>query len=161
MTHAVAIKNPESNAAAIMERVLATGDLSKLTPEERTAYLLKTCETLGLNPLTRPFDYFVLQGRTVLYAKKDCTDQLRTLHSISIPRMEREIIDGVYVVTAYAVAPNKREDSDIGAVPIQGLAGLERANAMKNASPCVSTSVPPWRLTDSRMRSRWSASARS
>ena len=38
--------------AAIMERVIIAGDLSKLAPQERVSYYRATCESLGLNPLT-------------------------------------------------------------------------------------------------------------
>src|SRR5262245_4420239 len=121
-------KNDHSGAA-IMERVLVAGDLSRLTAQERTTYLLKTCETLGLNPLTKPFDYFNLNGKLVLYAKKDCTDQLRTIHGVSLGKPEMTFVDGLCIVTVDAKAKNGREDSDVGAVPIEGLKGIDRANA--------------------------------
>ncbi|MHA1573536.1 MAG: hypothetical protein ACTSX8_06040, partial [Alphaproteobacteria bacterium] len=71
-----------ADAASAMERVVATGDLSKLSSSERIALFRATCESLGLNPLTRPFDFLTFQGRTVLYVKKDATDQLRRIHKV-------------------------------------------------------------------------------
>ena len=41
----------------IMESVLMKGDLAKLTPEERAAYYLKVCDSLGINPHTNPFAF--------------------------------------------------------------------------------------------------------
>lgn len=120
---------------AIIQQVLLGGDLSKLTPEHRIAFYNRVCESVGLNPLTKPFAYLRLSGKEVLYATKDCTEQLRFLHSISIdPKgFTREVIEGVYVVTAPAAMPSGRTDVSTGAVPIDGLKGEARANAMMKA----------------------------
>ena len=117
----------------IVERVVVTGDLSKLTPAERVAYYRETCKSLGLNPLTRPFDYISLNGKLTLYARKDCTDQLRRIHHIKRSITSREVVNGVYVVTARAIAPNGDEDESIGAVSIEGVKGDVLANAMMKA----------------------------
>jgi hypothetical protein len=124
----------ESNSAwAIAERVVLQGDLSKLSPEERVTYYAEVCKSLGLNPLTRPFEYLTLNGKLVLYARRDCTEQLRRRDKISITKLERELVEGVYVVTAYAQDGNGRVDSSIGAVPIDGLKGEPRAHAYMKA----------------------------
>ena len=119
----------------IVQSVLLSGDLSKLTPEQRISYYNRVCESVGLNPLTQPFAYLRLNGKEVLYAKKDCTEQLRFIHTISIdPKgFTREVIEGCYVVTAPASMPNGRTDVSTGAVAIDGLKGEARANAMMKA----------------------------
>ena len=119
----------------IVQQVLLGGDLSKLTEAQRVVFYNRVCETLGLNPLTHPFAYLKLNGKEVLYAKKDATEQLRFIHGISIdPKgFTREVIEGVYVVTAPASMPNGRTDVSTGAVPIDGLKGENRANAMMKA----------------------------
>jgi len=119
----------------VLERVIAQGDLAQLTPAERVAYYRAVCESLGLNPLTRPFDYIVLNGRLTLYARKDATDQLRRIHGISVRIVAREMIDtlGLYVVTARATTPDGREDEAIGAVSVKGLSGDALANALMRA----------------------------
>jgi hypothetical protein len=109
------------------------GDLSKLTPIERVSYYKQVCQSLGLNPLTKPFDYITLNGRLTLYARKDSTDQLRKIHGVSITKLERERIDDVYTVTAYAVDREGRQDSSIGAVNIAGIKGDALANALMKA----------------------------
>ena len=48
------------NGTQIMERVLAVGDLNQLQPAERVSYYNAVCESVGVNPLTRPFEYIVL-----------------------------------------------------------------------------------------------------
>src|SRR5262245_614510 len=101
----------------VVEQVLLGGDLSKLTADQRIGYYNRVCESLGLNPMTQPFAYIRLNGKEVLYAKKDATEQLRFIHSISInpTGFTREVIDGVYVVTAPASMPSGRTDVSTGA----------------------------------------------
>jgi hypothetical protein len=67
-----------------MEKVLIQGDLKALTPAERVSYYDGVCKSLGLNPLTRPFDYLSLNGKIQLYAKRECTEQLRKLHDVNL-----------------------------------------------------------------------------
>lgn len=122
-----------TDTAAVMERVLMVGDLSKLSAAERVSYYLTTCESLGLNPATRPFDYITLQGKMQLYARRDAADQLRRRDKISITITAREKVDDVYVVTARATAPDERTDEAIGAVPLAGLRGEALANAFMKA----------------------------
>lgn len=119
--------------AQSLEQVLIQGDLSKLTPEDRVIYYKNVCDSVGLNPLTRPLDYLTLNGKLTLYAKKDATDQLRKLHAVSITSLERETIEGVYLVTAHASIPGGREDTSTGAVSIKGLSGDSLANAFMKA----------------------------
>ena len=120
-------------SSATLEKVLIGGDLSKLSEGQRVEYYAQTCKSLGLNPLTKPFDYITLNGRLTLYAKRDATDQLRRIYGVSIIRLERERVDDVYVVTAYAKDRDGREDSSVGAVNIKGLAGDNLANALMKA----------------------------
>lgn len=117
----------------IVQEVLLGGDLAKLSPDQRISFYNRLCDTLGLNPLTQPFAYLRLGNKEVLYAKKDCTDQLRFLHGISIDVRAREVIEGIYVVTAGAAMPNGRRDESTGAVSVDGLKGESRANAMMKA----------------------------
>jgi hypothetical protein len=117
----------------IIESVVIGGDLSKLTPEQRLSYYKSVCSSLGLNPLTKPFDYITLNGKLTLYARKDAADQLRKLHDVSITKLERERIDSIYTVTAYAQDKQGRQDSSIGAVNIDGLKGDALANAIMKA----------------------------
>lgn len=116
--------------AGAIERVVLQGDLSELTPAHRVQYYNATCESLGLNPLTKPFDYLKLNGRLTLYARKDCTDQLRKNYRVSIAIVSRDRIDDVYVVTARATLPDGRADESVGAVPIHNLKGEALANAL-------------------------------
>lgn len=119
--------------ADIIERVVIVGDLKELRPAERVAYYRQVCESVGLNPLTKPFDYINLQGRLTLYARKDATDQLRRIHNVSVTIAGRERIEDVYIVTARAQTPDGRTDESTGAVSITNLKSDALANALMKA----------------------------
>jgi hypothetical protein len=126
----VAVVQPAND----LERILIQGDLSKLSSAQRVEYVQHLCARTGLDPLTQPFEYLVLQGKTVLYAKKSCTDQLRALHQISVVDMDQEEREGVYSVTVKVQNAHGRVDMDVGSVKIAGLQGDARANAIMKAS---------------------------
>jgi hypothetical protein len=126
-------KPPTITLSAEIERVLVTGDLSKLTPEQRVTYYGAVCQSAGLNPLTRPFEYIVLNNKLTLYARRDCTDQLRKLHGVSVEIKAREMLEDCYLVTAGGTERGGRHDESIGAVSVKGLSGEARANAMMKA----------------------------
>ncbi len=119
-----------TDQAAMLERLVVDGDLSKLTPDQKFRHYIATCDSLGLNWRTKPFAYLRLNGKEVLYAQRDCTDQLRKTNAVSIVSLERERMDDLYVVTATARTPDGRTDSAIGAVPIGKLQGEPLANAI-------------------------------
>jgi hypothetical protein len=107
-----------------------TGDLGELSAAQRAEYYAAVCQSLGLNPLTQPFAYLTLNGKLRLYALRDCADQLRRLHGISIYIANREKIGDIYVVTARAKDKTGREDESTGAVPLGTLKGDALANAL-------------------------------
>jgi hypothetical protein len=115
-----------------LERVLIAGDLARLQPNERVMYYKAVCESVGLNPLTKPFEYITLNGKLTLYARRDATDQLRQIKGVSIEIKAREVVEDCYIVTACAKI-GTRQDESIGAVTIGGLKGESRANAMMKA----------------------------
>ena len=98
--------------AAEIERVLIGGDLARLTPDQRIQYYNQVCSSVGLNPMTKPFDYLNLNGKTVLYANRNCSDQLRANKGVSIFKVEEQEIDGLYIVTVYASLKDGRQDAD-------------------------------------------------
>lgn len=113
----------------IMESVLIKGDLSKLTPAERSQYYMETCKSLGLNPLTRPFEYITLNGKLQLYALRACTDQLRKINNISVEIISKEAADDILSVHVRAKDKDGRVDEDLGTVAFPAsLKGEARAN---------------------------------
>jgi len=132
MTHDI-VKKDSCTESSVIEQVLLKGDLSKLTEEQRVRYYHKVCESAGLNPVTRPFEYITLNGKLTLYARKDCTEQLRKLNGISIEELNDKIVDDLYIVKAKAKDRNGRTDESTGAVVIGNLKGEARANAIMKA----------------------------
>lgn len=115
-----------------LEQVIVGGNLSTLSPAERVSYYSRVCDSLGLNPYTKPFQYINLNGKLTLYATRDCTDQLRGSRKVSITKLDKEFRPdmGLYIVTAHAQTPDGRTDASTAAVNIKGLVGEPLANAL-------------------------------
>ena len=125
MTSEVVPQSPDID----LEKVLIKGDLAALTPPQRVQYYTTVCESLGLNPLTKPFDYIVLNGKLTLYAKKDAAEQLRSINNVSITNLETQDDGMTFTSKAHAALPNGRTDVDIGVVSIKGMTGDNLSNA--------------------------------
>lgn len=123
----------QTDTQQIVRDIILTGNIGSLKPDHRADYVVALARHVGIDPLTRPFDLLTLQGKTVVYANKSCTDQLRVKHGVSIQIVSRENVEGIYVVTAEATDSTGRKDSDIGAINVKGLAGEQLANAMMKA----------------------------
>lgn len=113
----------------IIESLMVTGDLSKLTVEQRNAYYVHTCKKIGLDPTGQPFEYITFQGKTILYARKGCAEQLRKIHGISIINITYNTVNGMYVCSCTVKDIHGRTDTGIGACPI----GKEPHNALMKA----------------------------
>jgi hypothetical protein len=120
-------------ASDIIEAVIAKGDIAQLTAQERARYYVKVCESLGLNPMTRPFEYIVLNGKLTLYARKDATDQLRSIHGVSVTDLTQMERNDVLTIVAKVTNKEGRSDMATGAVHIGGLKGEALANAIMKA----------------------------
>lgn len=120
-------------SAEVMEMVIGKGDLSELTSPQRVEYLTAICKSMGLNPLTQPLAFQKLDNKLVIYARKDCAEQLRRIHNVSITIVGRETIDDIYVVTARATLPSGRQDESTGAVNIGTARGEAKANCYLKA----------------------------
>jgi hypothetical protein len=121
------------NTENTLHAVLIKGDLSSLSESEKISHLRSVCESLGLNPLTNPFKYINLNGKLILYAGRDATDQLRKIHSVGLTIVDRKKEDEIFLVTARAILPSGRTDESIGAVSVKGLHGDALANAYMKA----------------------------
>lgn len=128
-----ALVRPNGAPGAIIEQVIAKGNLAQLTPEERTRYYTEVCRSVGLNPLTRPLEYITLNGKLTLYARRDAADQLRKIHGISIEIVERSVQEGLMTVHVRAKDRDGRTDEDLGVVSVANLKGEAAANAVLKA----------------------------
>jgi hypothetical protein len=129
----VVAPSQQSLPPEVVETVVIGGDLADLNAAQRAEYYGAVCRSLGLNPLTKPFEYLTLNGKLRLYALRDCADQLRRLHAISIYIANRERMSDIYVVTARAKDRHGREDESTGAVTVGALRGDALANALMKA----------------------------
>ena len=129
-----------------VERALVRGDFAQVPPEDRTRYVGAVCQSLGLNPLTRPFDWLTdKKGKVVLYARKEATEQLRKLHNVTLEIVSERLDGDLYHVHVRASMPvvlasgktskvHVRTDDDVGVVCLPQKASAEdRANACMKA----------------------------
>lgn len=105
-----------TDVAQVMSQVIVGGDLKSLPAKERVAYYTRLCQSLGLNPLSNPFGYIVMDNKMVLYAQKGAAEQLRNIHNISITRVEYDHDVDSFRVIAYAEQTNNRRDQATGVV---------------------------------------------
>ena len=125
---------PANMNVGAMEAALAMGDLSRLTSNDRLKYVGAICQSVGLNPLTRPFDFITLQGKLTMYANKGCAEQLRSIHGVSCSIVERSEFRGTYMVRVRATTKDGRSDEATGVVVLhEGAKGEALANAMMKA----------------------------
>lgn len=123
---------PASNG--VMEALVLSGDLGKMSDPQKVQYYRQFCDSLGLNPLTQPFKILKFQGKEVLYATKDATEQLRKLHGISVVDLTNDLQPGsTYVVTCKVKDKYGKTDMSTGVVSIEGLKGEALANALMKA----------------------------
>lgn len=112
-----------------LEAYIAAGDIGKLDAGQRIALYKAVCDSLGLNPLTQPFEYLRLSGGVQLYAKKSATEQLRQIHGVSVTSMSREVVGDILTVTVSVKDRSGREDISTGSVALANLKGEALANA--------------------------------
>lgn len=131
-------RQEELSPEAVREAVMASfasnnGDLSGLTAGERAVHYKSLAEKLGINPMTKPFDYLRLNGKLVLYVNKGGTDQLAARHCITRTLVEGPIevtVGGTKMILAKCQAqlPNGRLEVSVATVPMNDpLNGLMRA----------------------------------
>lgn len=106
----------------LAESLVVKGDLSGLSPTEKAKVYIATCERLGLNPQTQPFQMLKLNGKEILYASRGATDQLAAIHKLT-----REIIEGPEVrdfggtkllyCKAKVSHPNGRVETSVATLP--------------------------------------------
>ena len=121
----------------LVESLVLRGDVSGLSPDEKTRHYLRLCERLRLDPSTQPFQLLKLNGKEVFYAAKGATDQLRARW-----RIDCDLIDGPKVVDTGAgkvicatarARLGRRTDTSTGAVPVPAGGGEALCNALLKA----------------------------
>ena len=123
----------EQKELSIISDLVLQGDISKMNDEQRVKYYNGICQKLGLNPLTQPFQIIKFQNKEVLYATKDCTEQLRKIYGVSIIDMSSRMYDDIMVVQVKAQDNTGRSDVATGAVTIGNAKGDQKANLIMKA----------------------------
>lgn len=113
----------------LLEKVVLNQDLVGLNSVEKVKYINSICESIGLNPLTKPIQLLKFQGKEVMYFTKDATEQLRKINQVSLFIKDTRLVDDIYIVLAEATTPDGRTDTSSAAICISGLKGDAKANA--------------------------------
>lgn len=109
---------------------IATGDTSKLSPQEKIQLIVQVCEIAGLDPRLAPFEFIKFQGKETMYAKKNAADQLVNVHKIKLDIVDDKMIGHIYRVRCKAETKDGRATMDDGCVNTEGVKGDALANAM-------------------------------
>ena len=117
--------------AEMLEKVLVNGDLSTLSAAERLDYYRSVCQSMGLNPLSKPFEYIILKGKLTMYAKKDATDQLRKINGVSIDDIDIQETANGFRVKVKGHDKTGRSDVEIGCVAKNDMGGNIQNAEMK------------------------------
>jgi hypothetical protein len=130
-------------AAGALAHVLGTGDLYRLTNEQRVAHYLNLCESLSVNALSLPFQWIEFKENEnaapvlQLYFKPSGAAQLLRNHHVSVHYSRKEVVGELFVVEAVGRAPDGRTGSASKYVPLTGkygrLTGRNLANAFMKA----------------------------
>jgi hypothetical protein len=115
----------------LLEQVVVNGDLAKLSAPQRLDYYRQVCQSMGLNPLSRPFEYITLKGKLTLYAKKDATDQLRKINGVSIDDVDIQETQQGFRVKVKGHDRDGRSDVEIGCVAKSDMGGNIQNAEMK------------------------------
>lgn len=104
----------------ILDRLTLNSDLSQLTEEEKRQYYYFVCRKYQLDPFTNPFAFirFKDSNKLQLYARKNCSDQLRKIHGIDAEIVHRGQIETTVYVEVMVTDKSGRKDTAMGAVPI-------------------------------------------
>ena len=123
---------PLSTDISAFYKCIVNGDVGGLNKEQQAQYLVKLSESLGLNPMTRPFAFIELKGKMTVYALKECAAQLAKRDCVSVKLGEYRLYadQNFLEVTATAKDPTGRETDEVAAVVFNAqLKGEEAANA--------------------------------
>jgi hypothetical protein len=128
----------------LLEAAMMQGDLAQMSPQMRVVYYRRVCESVGLNPFTRPFEYIVIKGKLTLYPTKSCAEQLRNKNEVCIDDLTVLETDTEIIVTVKGHDKLGRKDVEIGAVSKKDMEGnlqYIRMKAMTKAKRRLSLSL--------------------
>jgi hypothetical protein len=121
-----------------IEEIVATGDLTELNPEQRATHYTQVCEAMGIDYRLQPLKYIAVDDpnggrKTILYALRGATDQIRKNRGIKITKLTKEFIEDVVIFTAEATDKDGVTDISTGAVSMKNKKGSELAEVIMSA----------------------------
>lgn len=133
MNTQLAVKETEQDnrLSARAMAVIASGDLSGLSNEEKFTWIQMRCEAIGLDWKAQPFNLMKdKNNKLILYANKNATDQLCGNRGITTQITSERMEGGAYIVRCRATDKDGRFTENIGSVPIENLRGDALSNAL-------------------------------
>jgi hypothetical protein len=127
---AVIKREPVDAPIEIIGNLVLENDLSTMKTADRVKYYMNLCKSMKLNPMTKPFDLIKLNNKLTMYANKNCAEQLRQNHNVSVIDQKTEKIDDVVLTTVKVQNGSGRTDTGTGAVNVKGKSGDDLANAI-------------------------------
>ena len=100
--------DPNKLDVKVIESIVTKGDLSALDQNQLVSYYNYRCSTVGLDPSAKPFDVLLLNGKKVLYANASATQQLSSVHGLSVTLTNRERVETIYIVSARVTGKDAR-----------------------------------------------------
>jgi len=106
-------------ARAAVVHMLGTGDYSKLSDDQRAQLHLQMCTSLGVNPLTRPFEWIEFYDpetrgkKLTLYPKSSLADQLSYVHRIRVRTVEEKMVGTLYKLVLEGTMPDGRSETNV------------------------------------------------
>lgn len=126
------ITKPEEQK--ILANIVINGDLSGLSEREQVEYYNRMCAHVGIDPVSRPFEYMTIDGKKVLYATKSATEQIRKRDNVSVVEMTKNFYKKVVEVQVKVENREGRTDIATGVVPIhERMTPAQIANALMKA----------------------------
>lgn len=113
--------------------LITNGDCSRLTNDQKLQYYKARCDAAGLDARTKPFSFIKLSGKEVLYADKECSNQLASKHRVVCEVISQNTEAGIRTVIVRAKAADGRQTDEIGCVTVEGLKGDQLCNAYMKA----------------------------
>lgn len=117
-----------------LNKLVLGGDLSRLSESQKLSYYRYRCQAVGLDPATKPFDLLKLNGKEVLYATRECSNQISQRDGLSATVVKEELVNDIYKVTARVTDSKGRQTDDVGCVTIKSLTGDTLCNAIMKAT---------------------------
>lgn len=117
-----ALMNPET-----IEKALG-GDLSPLSPSQRSQYYLARCASMGLDPASKPLDWITFQGKLACYPNVGAAAQLADKRNIQVDLGEIRREDGMLVCRGRGKTPSGRVAERTAYLDVGNAKGQDLAN---------------------------------